>query len=93
MPDSSLYILVKPKSAREAVLRTDEGVLVRVTAPPAEGAANTAVLKVLAHALSIPKSRLAITSGATGRLKRVHIEGISQDELDRKVAALPTDAK
>lgn len=48
---------------------------VAVTAPPAEGAANTAVLALLAAAWDVPKSALAVTSGASGRLKTVTVSG------------------
>jgi len=89
MSDSTLHVTVKPKSPRTAVLHSTDGVLVRVTAPPVEGAANEAVVKALATALGIPKSRLAITAGASGRVKRVAVSGISQEELDARIAHLP----
>lgn len=90
MSVSSLHITVKPKSPRTAVERIAEGVLVRVTAPPVEGAANTAVIKALADALDVPKSRLEITAGASGRVKRVTVDGISQEELEARIARLPS---
>ena len=89
MPDAVLHITVKPKSPRNEVMRAGDGVLVRVTAPPVEGAANTAVIKTLSAALSIPKSRLSITAGATGKIKRVAISGLSQQDLDARIAQLP----
>ncbi len=88
MPDSILHITVKPKSPRNAVERTPEGVLVRVTAPPVEGAANAAVLETLAKALGVPKSRLEITAGAAARVKRVTVHGLSQQELQARVNKL-----
>jgi len=89
MADSTFYIQVKPKSPRVEVRRTAEGVLVRVTAPPVEGAANTAVLQALAAALGVPKSRLEISAGAASRLKRVTVHGLAQEELDARLARLP----
>jgi hypothetical protein len=89
MPESSFYIQVKPKSSRNEVVRTADGPLVRVTAPPVEGAANTAVIKTLAAALGIPKSRITITAGATGRLKRVSIAGLEPTVLEARLAQLP----
>jgi uncharacterized protein (TIGR00251 family) len=86
--DSVLYITVKPKSPKNAVTRTAEGVQVRVTAPPVEGAANTAVIATLARALGVPKSRLAITAGATGRVKRVTVRDLAQEELDARIDCL-----
>lgn len=91
MPDSTLHITVKPKSPRTEVVRTGDGVVVRVTAPPVEGAANTAVIEALAKALGVPKSRLAITAGSTGRVKRVTVRELSADDLTDRIAQLPAD--
>ena len=88
MPDSIFHISVKPKSSRNEVVRMAAGVLVRVTAPPVEGAANVAVVETLAKALGVPKSRLAITAGAGGRVKRVAVSGLTQEELDARIDRL-----
>jgi uncharacterized protein YggU (UPF0235/DUF167 family) len=53
---------------------------VRVAAAAAEGAANAAVLEVLAAALGRPKSALRILRGQTARVKQVEIDGL--DEVD-----------
>ena len=47
----------------------------RVAAPPAEGAANEALIRLLAKALGVPKSAVTIAAGATSRLKTVEIDG------------------
>jgi uncharacterized protein len=47
---------------------------VRVGAAPTDGDANKAVVRLLAKALGLPKSAVRITSGETGRLKRLEIE-------------------
>jgi len=89
MADTTLHIMVKPRSPQTSVSRTTEGILVRVTAPPVEGAANTAVIDALAAALGVPKSRLAIAAGASGRVKRVTVNGLTREELDARLARLP----
>ena len=43
----------------------------RITAPPVDGKANAAVLKLLAKRLGCPRSALSITAGAGARQKRV----------------------
>lgn len=48
---------------------------VRVTAPPADGAANEAVLRTLAAAWRLPPSSLEIAAGGASRLKRVLVRG------------------
>ena len=52
---------------------------VQVTAPPEGGKANAAVLKTLAKAWRLPKSRLAITAGAGAQRKTVHVAGDAGD--------------
>jgi uncharacterized protein YggU (UPF0235/DUF167 family) len=48
---------------------------VRVSAPPVDGAANKALLKFLAKASGVPKSRIRFISGETARIKRLMLEG------------------
>ena len=48
---------------------------VRVCAPPDKGAANHAVIALLAKALSLPKSALAISSGQTSKTKVILARG------------------
>jgi len=47
----------------------------RVTAPPSEGAANEALIRLLAKSLGIAASRISIAQGAADRRKLVMIEG------------------
>jgi uncharacterized protein YggU (UPF0235/DUF167 family) len=74
-----LSIRVSPRSAKPGIggWKTDPGgralLEVRVAAAPADGAANEEVLRLLAKALELPKSSLAIASGQTARLKRIEL--------------------
>jgi hypothetical protein len=58
---------------------------VRVTAPPVEGRANDALLRLLARALDVPVSRLRIVRGQTQRNKVVAVEGLSADEVHARL--------
>ncbi len=70
-------VRVTPRSAKPGVggWRTGadgrEALEIRVAEAPADGAANDAVVKLLAKALGISRSQVAIISGLTGRNKRV----------------------
>lgn len=66
-----LHVRVTPRASRDAIEGFDDaGVLrVRVTAPPADGAANKAVTKLLASALGIPQRDVMLISGGSSRLK------------------------
>jgi hypothetical protein len=74
-----LAVRVTPRSAKPGIggWRTDadgrDELEVRVAEAPADGAANDAVIRLLAKALGISRSELAIISGATSRHKRVAI--------------------
>ncbi|MCA9847521.1 MAG: DUF167 domain-containing protein, partial [Dehalococcoidia bacterium] len=61
-----ITIRLSPRASREEIAGERDGaVLVRVTAPPVDGAANEALVKLLAKTLRVPKSAVAIVSGET----------------------------
>jgi uncharacterized protein len=62
-----------------------EGVLlVRVAAPPVDGAANEALVKLIARELDIAPSGVRIVSGATGRQKLVAVSGVEPDTVRKR---------
>ncbi|MGD9509130.1 MAG: DUF167 family protein [Geminicoccaceae bacterium] len=60
---------------------------VRVTVPPDGGRANAAILALLAKELDVAPRACRLLSGATGRWKRVRVEG-DPETLARRAAAL-----
>ncbi len=87
-PAARLAIRVQPRSGRTG---TDgahgDAVRVRVNAPPVDGAANEAVVEVLAKALGVPKRAITIVSGAASRSKVVEVEGITAAQLRARLPA------
>lgn len=75
VPTLDLYLKVTPKADRDGVGKVErmaDGTLrlaVKVRAAPDKGAANAAVIKVIAKAFDLPKSALSIRRGETSRLK------------------------
>jgi len=61
---------------------------VRVRARPVEGEANHALVKLLARALGVPKSAVAIQRGGQSRTKILTVEGLSVPELKARLTAL-----
>lgn len=59
---------------------------VRIAAPPSEGAANAALVDLLASALAQRKRDVTIQSGETGRNKQVHVAGDSEKLIIRLIA-------
>lgn len=81
----ALFIAVRvtPRTSRDAIEGVDEhGALrVRVTAPPADGAANKSVVRLVAKAAGVPRGAVTLAAGATSRHKRLRLEGVSADDL------------
>ena len=61
----------------------------RVAAIPDKNKANDAVIALLAQTLGVARSAIRITSGATARLKTLHIAGDGPVLAARLAAALP----
>jgi len=74
-----LAVRVTPRSAKPGIAGWRAGadgreeLEIRVAEPPADGAANDAVVKLLAKALGLSRSELSIISGSTSRHKRIAI--------------------
>ena len=75
-------VRLTPRSAVERVEDVVDGVLkVRVMAPAVEGAANTALIRLLAEDLGISRRDVRIVAGATSRQKLVVIEGVEPEAI------------
>jgi hypothetical protein len=78
---ASLDIRVIPRAPQTKVDGERGGaILVRLAAPPVDGAANAALVAFLADALGVPRRQVAIVAGNTSRDKRVRIEGLDETE-------------
>ena len=52
-----------------------EHVAARLAAPPVEGAANGALIALVAKSFGVPKRDVTLVAGDTARLKRLHVAG------------------
>ncbi len=86
---AALPVKVVPRASKNEIVGVGEdGTLrIRVTAPPVEGAANEAVVALLAEVLGIAKSNIDIVAGLTGTSKLVSIIGIDPAQVDAKLRA------
>jgi uncharacterized protein len=65
----------------------DDAVLIRLAAPPVEGAANEKLIDFLSQRLDIPRRSIQIVSGLRTRRKRVSIAGVTATNVARALAA------
>lgn len=69
-PEGLLHVRVQPKARASVIVGWQAGALrVRVTAAPEDGRANRAVIELLAEALCVSPSSIALVRGATSRDK------------------------
>jgi uncharacterized protein (TIGR00251 family) len=69
-----VYIKVSPRSSKNEVVKISEGEYkVKITAPPVDGAANDALIKLLAQHFKVSKSCINIVGGKTAKIKIVDI--------------------
>jgi uncharacterized protein (TIGR00251 family) len=80
-------IRVIPRARRSGLAGVrGEALVVRVQAPPVEGAANIELVGVLAAALRVPKRAIAILAGDHSRQKRVLVSGIDATTAASRLA-------
>jgi uncharacterized protein (TIGR00251 family) len=86
---TELRVHVQPRASRNEVVGWREGALaVRLTAPPVEGAANTACRDFLARALGVRRGDVELVSGEKSREKRFRIADLTEEELRERLAAV-----
>ncbi len=86
---ASFRVHLQPKASCEEIVGELDGVLrLRVTAPPVDGRANDACVRLLARALDLPVSRLRIVSGQHARLKTIKLDAVSAETIRAKFCDL-----
>ncbi len=79
-----LNVRVQPRASREGIALMEDGSLkIRLAAPPVDGAANEALVRLLSELLSVPRSSVEIVSGRTSRAKIVRISGRTEEDIHR----------
>ena len=72
-----INIRVVPRAGKSGLAGTrGDALLVRLHAPPVEGAANGELIDVIATVLDVPRRAVSIVAGERSRTKRVRVSGI-----------------
>jgi uncharacterized protein YggU (UPF0235/DUF167 family) len=79
-------VRVVPRAAHVSVRLEAGEVAIHLTAPPVDGAANDALIALLAARLHTPRHAIAVARGGRARHKLVAIEGLDADEFWRRLA-------
>ena len=80
---------VMPRASKNAIEGVRAGrLVVRVTAPPVDSAANDAVIAVLARALDVPRGQVALVAGLGARNKTAAIDGLDAAAVRQRLSAI-----
>lgn len=90
--ETGLQIRVKviPRAKKNEIsgVMDDGSLKVRLAAPPVDGRANQALIKLLAETLGVPPSNISIISGERGRIKRIFIDGLDRQKYQEIIDQL-----
>jgi len=82
-----ITIKAHPRAKRSAVAgKLGDAWKLDLAAPPAEGRATEECVRFLAELAGVPRSRVRVITGATARTKIVEVEGVTQEELEARLA-------
>jgi uncharacterized protein len=78
---------VQPRATRSEIVGLHGAALkVRLQAPPVDGAANEALVTLLAERLGVARRAVRVVAGASSRAKTVEVDGTTEDAV-RALAA------
>ena len=81
-----IAVKVHPRARRSALAgRLGEAWKLDLAAPPVDGKANEECVRFFAELAGVPRARVRIVTGLTSRMKVVEIEGIAQEDLERRL--------
>jgi uncharacterized protein len=85
---ADIEVRVIPRARRDEIGDERGGrLLIRLTAPPVNGAANTALRRLVARRAGVPARRVSIVRGQTSRDKVVRVEGLTAAELRASITS------
>jgi len=78
----SFAVRVQPRASRDEIAgEWEEGLKIRLTAPPVDDRANEALRRFLAASLKVPLSAVKIAAGERSRTKRVEVRGVTPEAV------------
>jgi uncharacterized protein len=81
-----IAVRVVPRSSKSLIEGVVDGSLrVRLAAPPVDGAANAALIELLARYFGVPKSRVSILAGERAKQKRLLLRGVDALQVRKQL--------
>lgn len=74
---------ISPNASKNEIIKTDDGIKIKITAQPVDGKANKALIEFLSKQLKIPKTSIEILKGHTSKEKTVLIKNCDQTKKEQ----------
>jgi uncharacterized protein (TIGR00251 family) len=86
---ATFQVKVHPRARKNAITgEVGDAVKIALTAPPVEGRANEACVKLLAEFLNVPRSSVTIAAGESSRQKVIRIAGVTAAHVEERLRSL-----
>ncbi len=85
----AVRVVTRARRVEIVGVQEDGALKIRLTAPRKEGKANKQLIEFLAEKLGVPKSKIEIVAGQTGRDKLISVEGITTDLVEERLVPKP----
>lgn len=72
---------ISPNASKNEIIKTDDGVKIKITAPPVDGKANKCLIEFLSKMFKIPKSSIEILRGETSKEKTLLLKIDDDDKI------------
>ncbi len=86
---AAIAVRVTPRASRNGIaeILSDGTIKIHVAAPPVDGEANDELIRYLADVLNVPKSRLEIVAGQSGRDKIISVLDMDAETVHKRILA------
>ncbi len=76
-----ITLKISPNASKNEIIKSEEGLKVKITAQPIDGKANKALIEYLSKQLKIPKSSIEILKGETSKEKTLLIKVFDEQKV------------
>ena len=77
-----IKLKISPNASKDEIIRTEDGVKVKITAQPIDGKANKCLVEFLSKTFKVPKSSIEIVKGETSKEKTLLIKVFDNDKIN-----------
>lgn len=78
-----LKLKISPDASKNEIIKSENGLKVKITAQPIDGKANKALVEFLSKQFKVPKTSIKIIKGETSKEKTLLFSVIDQEKINK----------